>query len=131
MHSAVRVFVSTAVAILVNAGANVNTPNKEKDTPLHLAAGAPYRDNLTALTVLLEAGANVGARNDDGETPLHRVAASGSNSAPRIAETLLDAGADPGAKDRRNMIPWDHMHSTSGIRREDAVYWRLNEGRFQ
>ena len=63
---------SAVIAVLVNAGVNVNARDRSGGTPLHEAA---FRKNLAAVRALLEAGADVNARTAQDDTPLHRVMA--------------------------------------------------------
>ena len=51
---------SSVMAVMAAAGAPVSKPNKEQDTPLHLAART---EALVALRALVLAGADVTARN--------------------------------------------------------------------
>ena len=51
---------SSVIAVMAAEGAPVSKPNKEQDTPLHLAARA---EALVALRALVLAGADVTARN--------------------------------------------------------------------
>jgi ankyrin repeat protein len=59
---------SSALAkLLLERGANVNLPAKDKTTPLHLAS---YNTQPEIVRVLLEHGANTEAENDEGKIPL-------------------------------------------------------------
>ena len=51
---------SSVIAVIAAAGAPVSKPNKEQDTPLHVAART---EALVALRALVLAGADVTARN--------------------------------------------------------------------
>ena len=53
--------------ILLEAGADVNTTNKEGKTPLHVAA---TWDKKLIAEILLEAGADVHFKDKEGKTPL-------------------------------------------------------------
>ena len=55
------------VETLLKLGANVNTQNRKKQTPLHLAS---YRAEHAIAKILLENGANVYAQDSNGRTPL-------------------------------------------------------------
>lgn len=103
----------------------LNDPNREGDTPLHLAS---LYGQAECVRVLLEAGADAGVRDPDASTPLHDAAAGGYTEVVRLllasdpclaasrdddgdtplhnaargshaacAELLLGAGADPRA----------------------------------
>ena len=80
---------ATAVAALLDGGADVNEPQSDGATALHWAVHGDHPD-LTAL--LIDAGADVSARNRAGVTPLSLAAETGNSS---MMERLLDAGADP------------------------------------
>ena len=54
------------ISEILEAGANVNTTTREKDTALHLAAGYNTSDVVMAL---INAGADVNAKNKEGKTP--------------------------------------------------------------
>ena len=95
------------VALLLNAGVEVNVRNGGGQTPLHLAAS---NENPSVAALLLEAGADVHARETLSEerysstgvapnhnrTPLHYAA---SNPDPAVAAMLLDAGAAVNPRD--------------------------------
>ena len=58
---------------MINEGANVNSKNKEGNTPLHLAclSNNPKQDHSTKIEeLLLEKGADINAQNNKLETPL-------------------------------------------------------------
>ncbi len=78
------------IAVLLQAGADVNGRDASGFTPLHDAALA---GNLATVRVLLENGAdvNAGAR-DSGATPLYMAATMGREE---VVSLLLEKGADP------------------------------------
>ena len=80
---------AAAVASLLDAGADVNVPQRDGATALHWAVYS-NRPDLAAL--LIDADADVMARNRAGVGPL-TLAAEAGNAA--MVERLLDAGADP------------------------------------
>ena len=100
LHAAAENTTTAAVQALVQAGADIDAPQREPGrysrggpTPLHSAASNP---NPEVAATLLEAGADVGARAWPwGGTPLH-VAARNPN--PAVAALLLDAGANVNAR---------------------------------
>ena len=76
-------------AALLGAGAEVDVPNAEGNTPLH--AAAEHHGNTDVVLLLLEAGAAASAPNPrEGWTPLHLTALHGHYAS---AKALLDAGA--------------------------------------
>jgi ankyrin repeat protein len=61
-----------AARVLVEAGANVNSPNNDNSTPLHTAA---FFCHAEIVELLLESGADRSARNNAGATAYESVAA--------------------------------------------------------
>lgn len=55
------------IRALVRLGANVNCPDQDGETPLHLAASF---HRLPAVETLVELGADLGLRNAEGKTPV-------------------------------------------------------------
>ena len=77
------------MALLVSAGAEVNSRDKERMTPLHAACAAT--GSFAVVATLLELGADMMARNVAGNTPAHTAALNGHVEA---MEELLAAGFD-------------------------------------
>ncbi|MBQ7607068.1 MAG: ankyrin repeat domain-containing protein, partial [Desulfovibrionaceae bacterium] len=77
-----------AVKTYLAKGTDVNTKNKDKDTPLHWAARNGYTE---VAKLLIDKGADVNAKNEDGHTPLHWAARNGYTE---VAKLLIDKGAD-------------------------------------
>ena len=75
-----------AVQVLLEAGANVNTQNKEGVSALMLASAAGHTATVQAL---LDAGADVKAQNKEG-LPAFAIASLAGHTA--IVQALLDAG---------------------------------------
>lgn len=102
---------SGALALLLRAGADPNTRDSRKMTPLHRAANM---GDITAATLLLEAGADPNMTDEVGATPLHRTI---SNVQYDCARILLDAGAELDAKDRDGNTPlhWAIRSARSGL----------------
>lgn len=84
-----------AVRAAIDAGANVNARDDDRETALMEAA--EKNSNPEVITVLLKAGADVNARDDDGETALIRAADESSN--PEVVTVLLKAGANVNDRD--------------------------------
>ena len=113
----------SVIAVIMDAGANVEARDKYGWTPLHFAK-AP-----SVIAALVDAGANLEARTEEGWTPLH-VAAQFSKITSQV-EALLDAGADPKAKaSNSDMLPWDFIKENVDLE-GTVVYWRLNDARFK
>lgn len=74
--------------LLIQAGADVNSLNDRRETPLHLIAS----HGGEILGLLVKAGAKLNARDREGRTALVYAASDGS---PADVKLLLDAGADP------------------------------------
>ncbi len=85
--------------ILSENPALVNSPDKDKMTPLHHAVDT---GNLEAASLLIKMGADVNAVNFKKETPLHIAAYKGNADAVKL---LLKHGADPTRREMRDRIP--------------------------
>jgi ankyrin repeat protein len=75
------------MALLVDAGADVNAKNRRGSTPLHWAI-----DDEAKVRLLLSRGASVNAKQVEGRTPLYQAASLGNGFA--IVRLLLNQGAD-------------------------------------
>ena len=80
-----------AVRTLIQQHADVNGPESDGLTALHLAVQA---DNSAMVPLLIRAGANVNAGDRYGITPLYMAATNGSAA---MIEILTKAGANPNA----------------------------------
>ncbi len=78
--------------LLLSAGANPNTYDLEKNTPLHWIAGNAGEQALHSAQLLLESGAKVNTPNRAGETPLFRSA--WTDVTPEMTKLLIESGAD-------------------------------------
>jgi len=98
IHDAIRANDLAAVKRLVDANAALaNLPDKDRNTPLHLAAAG---NSMPIAEYLLAKGAVVGARNAAGDTPLHSAAAAGALGTIDLLlkrEAAIDAGNWQGA----------------------------------
>jgi ankyrin repeat protein len=98
---------STLAMLLLESGANVNLPAKDKTTPLHLAS---FNKRLEIVLVLLEHGANAEAENDDGRTPLQE-SVRGERHFPKdrasVARLLLERGAEAYGRDKYHVTASD------------------------
>src|SRR5581483_9172828 len=82
-----------AVPLLLDAGFDPNVPDRDGETPLHLAVRA---NSVEVLDVLLKAGAGTDVRNFDGETPMDLAIAHRDDAARQgLIKCLLRFGARP------------------------------------
>ena len=113
------------VAVLLEAGADVNARTRSGLTPLHLVAQADrdydgYRKwggsaGRAAAAALLDAGADVNARDADGETPLHKAVQQEDDSAVFVVTLLLEAGADVNARTNDGQTPLHQAASLGSV----------------
>ena len=83
------------VDLLTRHGADVNTPNRDGLTPLHMAASSRLALEGTVVLLLLRHGANADATDNEGRTPLDIAALEGNSW---IAKLLSDY------KEKRGLI---------------------------
>ena len=88
LHNAILRNRTEIAVLLLDAGADVNAPDRSQRTPLHLAV---ERNNLAVLQALLARKAKPNERDKIGWTPLHHAAAK---DRVEIARALLQGGAD-------------------------------------
>jgi ankyrin repeat protein len=79
-----------AVPLLLSAGVDPNVPDRDGETPLHLAVRA---DAPETVAVLLKAGASVEIRNFDSERTLDVALSLDKRRGKQIVKQLLQAGA--------------------------------------
>lgn len=79
------------VAVLLEAGADIEQPGRDGLHPLHNAVFLGHRD---IVALLIQKGAMVDAKDKSGRTPLVTFAATGGNDI-EIPRMLLAAGASP------------------------------------
>jgi ankyrin repeat protein len=73
--------------LLLAHGADVDTLDDGRDSPLHLSS---YRGHVKAARILLEHGANVHLQNNDGETPLQVASRFGCGEIVRVISEHLE-----------------------------------------
>ena len=98
------------LAMLLEAGADVNQRSIAGRTPLHIVAGVGVTDRgagtVPFARALLEAGADVNARDLRGETPLHAAADSRRRDlGDSLVVLLAEAGADVNARTLNGSTP--------------------------
>lgn len=102
LHDAARFGADTtlsALKMLLDAEASVNSRTLHGLTPLHCAADLGSRK---AVELLLQRGADVAARTATGFTPLHYAAFQGYDT---VAKVLVKNGADWAATDKYGRSP--------------------------
>jgi ankyrin repeat protein len=87
-----------AMALIIDAGADLDGTNKNGHTALHLAAYVAIRYGLTdAVKLLVEKGADLDVTDKNGNTVLHLAA---SNDRIDVVKLLIDKGADLDVPDK-------------------------------
>jgi ankyrin repeat protein len=96
LHKAAREGDADRVRELLDAGADVNVRNADKQrlqyTPLHWAA---YYGHLEIAEILISRGADLDAEDSDYSTPLYLAAEEGH---PKVVEFLISKGAEVNVK---------------------------------
>ena len=80
------VLVSTFIRLLLEHGADVNAPDSDHSTPLHVAAKL---GRVNVVRVLLEHGASVNLQNNEGKSPLEVALARGRKKFKRLLSKHL------------------------------------------
>ena len=96
LHVAVINGMVASARLLIDAGADINIPDKYQQTALHMAADLGYDDIVDAL--IKRPDVNLNVRNEDGNTPLDVAVMSGME---QCAQLLIDAGADINRSDNQ------------------------------
>lgn len=65
------------IDFLIKHGSDVNTADRDGDTPLHTSVLNFLREEIVDL--LIKSGANINATNGNQETPLHYASKQGTN----------------------------------------------------
>jgi ankyrin repeat protein len=102
--------------ILLDHGANPDTPDTKGATALHLALEWPRE--VTAVELLLQYGADVNSRDKNGRTPLHKAADKGIL---QIVEVLLNHGGDPHAQNDDGKTPIQLVNKHWGISAKEII----------
>jgi ankyrin repeat protein len=83
----------------IEAGAPINSIDKQGITALHSTAGAKEKKHLEVASVLISLGADINKQDHDDWTPLHCAVVVSNKT---MVETLLSLGADPTIKNNQN-----------------------------
>ena len=114
------------VRLLLERGMDVNSRDRARETPLHLASSKSWAE---IVQVLLEYGADADARNADGQTPLHRVPQWEyyfDNGAEVVLQLLKHTkGLDVNTRDKSQETP---LHLASYYLSDDVVEVLLDHG---
>ncbi|PKK41442.1 hypothetical protein CI102_13947, partial [Trichoderma harzianum] len=93
---------TAVIQLLLDNNANIETKDKDGDTPLGIAA---YYGQTAAIQLLLDYNADINAKSNDnvGRTPLSYAVEKGGKS---IVKALLDSGkVDVNRKDKKGRTP--------------------------
>uniref|UniRef100_A0A8D0CQ53 Ankyrin repeat domain 52 n=1 Tax=Sander lucioperca TaxID=283035 RepID=A0A8D0CQ53_SANLU len=82
LHMACHTGQDAVATELVNCGANINQPNYNGSTPLHLSAASS--SGVLCLELLINNGADVNVQNKEGKSPLHMASMHGRFTGSQI-----------------------------------------------
>ncbi|QRM15951.1 ankyrin repeat protein [Penguinpox virus 2] len=105
------------VKLLLDKGANPNTINGNRSTPLHVAAST-Y--SLNIVDILLSYDVVIDAKDNKGDTPLMN-----GLYRPDVVKLLLEKGANPNAVNNKGHTP---LHFAVRYRLLDTIYLLLSYG---
>jgi ankyrin repeat protein len=106
-----------AIPLLLEAGLDPNVPDKDGETPLHLAVS---ESSPELVDTLLRAGADVDACNFEGQTPLETaLGLPDAHVRERLTGRLLDAGAKPARMSQLAPRQYALSAENVGAERED------------
>jgi len=112
IHQAIELHNGKMLDKLIASGVDVNSRNKNNNTPLHMAAKLGFEDMTR---ILLAAGANPDCDNDDLDTPL---TISAYRQHVSVCEALLNGGANPNIRGRFGASP---LHCAVAIYSTDII----------
>ena len=108
LHNAILRNRTEIAQLLLDAGADVNEPDRSKRTPLHLAV---ERNNPAIAEALLARKAKPNELDKDGWTPLHH---AGAKDRLAVAKALLKGGANPMTLSARGGTPLHEAAASGG-----------------
>ncbi|KAF8489550.1 hypothetical protein F5888DRAFT_1892870 [Russula emetica] len=115
LHSAAFYGDLEMVQVLLDYGADVNSKNRLRSTPLGYASRDGHRNDARVARLLIAHGADPNTRNMIGSTPLHQASGYGRIEIVRL---LIEHGANVEAKDDEGISPLD---VASGEQREEII----------
>lgn len=146
LHGAAGYYNLEAVKIFLSLGQDVNLPNDDGNTPLHLMnigvankgidkifpvdeqteeehdPGTPARRCKDVSAILISNGANIMARNNNGDTPLHTAVRSCELETVTL---LIEQGADVNAENKYGRTP---LHWAAYWEQEDIARLLVQKG---
>ncbi len=88
------------IKLLIENGADINSHNKQGDTPLHLAV---MNRKINTTKLLIENGADINSHNEQDNTPFHLAVMNASKI--DIMELLIKKGADIDSHNKQGDTP--------------------------
>ena len=95
--------------VVLKFAKDINTKNKQGNTPLHFAV---HKEKFDLVKVLLESGANTNAQNNDKVTPFHASIFKGN---AEITKLLLKYGARKEILNEHGRTPYCHNDNTEAL----------------
>ncbi|KAJ5069352.1 ankyrin repeat [Anaeramoeba ignava] len=91
--------------LLIQSGIDINSPDIDGQTPLHLACQNKHDNALEIIDYLFGHGANPNSKNAKKQTPLHLIFQNQKPNLIPILESFLENGADPNSKSNQGQTP--------------------------
>ena len=106
---------------LLDQGANVNSTNKQGETPLHAASSA---NQSKVAMLLIQKGANVNSTTTGGWTPLHTAARFGAS---QVVTLLISKGANVTAVNADGRTPEALASAVNNVRMASLLRYHANK----
>ncbi len=119
MHNAVKLGDRILMQILMENGYDVDQPDENYQTPVHIAV---VNGNMDCLKYLIKSGAKCETRDKHGQTPLHLSADQGNFDSLKY---LIDRGADLTEKDSHGCTP---LHLSSYGKSCECLKYLIERG---